>query len=536
MSKINPFTKKTKADAIISLVCLIFICSCNDSRQVINETQKLSTTDIGALTSSVTPKPTEFPIDEVRFFISSEVPKGLRDGITLPYGVQVVTEKEQANVVLEKAPIKKGTVPFSQWQYVLATAFPRLSANPATECMTLFSTSDTMLAFSERIPQTLNCKEVEEIAEADFLSRVQAVDKSYALLPFEAVNPKWQIDDWQAFPNPALSISFSLGGDLDAIQALLSNKDFYLPLTNFDQENLISVILTGTTALTRGTGKLMDEKGSVYPSEKVGSLLSSADITHISNEISFKDDCEMKISGMKFCSKPEYLDLLKSIDADVIELTGNHVMDFGAIPFLKTLDTYREMGLKFYGGGKNLVEAGEPLKFEIKGNKIAFLGCNAVGPDFDLATESTPGSNPCDIKKMESQIKELRTEGFNPIVTFQHMEICQPEPLPPQRGDFQRAALAGAVIVSGSQAHCPQSMDFIGDTFVHYGLGNLFFDQMDKIQRMGFIDRYYFYDNQLIAVEPIGIIREDEAQPRFMTKDEFQVFIKKYLPGISSNK
>lgn len=210
-------------------------------------------------------------------------------------------------------------------------------------------------------------------------------------------------------------------------------------------------------------------------------------------------------------------------------------MDFGAVPFLKTMDTYRENGLNFYGGGKNLAEAGEPLKLEIKGNKIAFVGCNAVGPDFDLATESTPGSNPCEIKKLESQIKELRTQGFNPIVTFQHMEICQPEPLPPQRGDFQRAALVGAVIVSGSQAHCPQSMDFIGDTFVHYGLGNLFFDQMDKIQRMGFIDRYYFYDNHLIVVEPIGIVREDEAQPRLMTKDEFQVFIKKYFPGISGN-
>lgn len=483
----------------------------------------------------MTPKPTAFPINEIRFFISDEVPTGLREEIILPNGVQVVTEKELANVVIEKEPGKKGTVPFSQWQYVFASAFPRLSANLATECATLFSTRNTLLAFSERIPKTLNCKEVEETAEADILSRVQVEEKSYALLPFEAINPKWQIKDWQAFPNPDLSISYSLSGDSDAIQALVSNKDFFLPDTNFNPENLASVILTGTTALTRGTGRLMDEKGSLYPAEKVGSLLSSADITHISNEISFKDDCEMKASEMKFCSKPEYLDLLNSISADVIELTGNHVMDFGAIPFLKTLETYREKGLKFYGGGKNLAEFGEPLKLEIKGNKIAFLGCNAVGPDFDLATENTPGSNPCEIKKIESQIKELRTEGFNPIVTYQHMEICQPEPLPPQRGDFQRAARAGAVIVSGSQAHCPQSMDFFGDTFVHYGLGNLFFDQMDKIQRVGFIDRYYFYDNHLIAVEPIGIIREDEAQPRLMTNDEFQVFIKKYLPGISGN-
>ena len=51
------------------------------------------------------------------------------------------------------------------------------------------------------------------------------------------------------------------------------------------------MILTGTTALTRGTGILMDEKGSLYPAAKIGDLLKSADITHISNEIAFDPDC-----------------------------------------------------------------------------------------------------------------------------------------------------------------------------------------------------------------------------------------------------
>jgi len=450
--------------------------------------------------------------------------------MNLPKGVRVVTKKELANVVLEKGSAKKGASPISQWHYVFATVFPRLSANPGLECLTLFLTSEIKLAFFERIPPKLNCKMLEVTDEAELFSQVEGEAASFALLPFEAVNPKWQIKDWQALPDSDLTIQFELIGHSDAIQALVTDKDFYIPSTNFYPKNLTSVIVTGTTALTRGTGKLMDEKGSIYPVEKIGSLLSSADITHISNEISFKDDCAMKSSGMKFCSRPEYLDLLNAIGTDVIELTGNHVMDFGASPFLKTLDTYQEEGLKYYGGGKNLAEAGEPLKLEINGNKIAFLGCNAVGPDYDLATENTPGSNPCEMKKIESQIYKLITEGYNPIVTFQHMETCQSEPLPPQRGDFQRAAQAGAVIVSGSQAHCPQSMAFFGDTFIHYGLGNLFFDQMDKIQRTGFIDRYFFYNNHLIAIQPIGIIREDEAQPRPMTEEESKIIMQKYLP------
>ena len=143
-----------------------------------------------------------------------------------------------------------------------------------------------------------------------------------------------------------------------------------------------------------------------------------------------------------------------------------------------------------------------------------------------VAQEGSPGSNPCDTELLRKSIQELRNEGYNPIVTFQHMEVCQAEPVGPQRGDFQRAADAGAVIVSGSQGHCPQVMEFYRDVVIHYGLGNLFFDQMDKIERMAFVDRYWFYDNRLIGVEPIPIIRDDAAQPRQMTVEEARWFLK----------
>ena len=44
-----------------------------------------------------------------------------------------------------------------------------------------------------------------------------------------------------------------------------------------------------------------------------------------------------------------------------------------------------------------------------------------------------------------------------------------------------RVADAGATMVSGSQAHYPHIMEFRGESFIHYGLGNLFFDQMTYI-------------------------------------------------------
>src|SRR5512141_2186490 len=87
---------------------------------------------------------------------------------------------------------------------------------------------------------------------------------------------------------------------------------------------------------------------------------------------------------------------------------------------------------------------------------------------------------------------------------------------------------AGATIVSGSQAHFPQTMEFYNDAFIHYGLGNLFFDQMDVPvtgTREEFIDHHVFYDGKYLGVEMFTALLEDYARPRPMTSAERDDFL-----------
>jgi poly-gamma-glutamate synthesis protein (capsule biosynthesis protein) len=91
---------------------------------------------------------------------------------------------------------------------------------------------------------------------------------------------------------------------------------------------------------------------------------------------------------------------------------------------------------------------------------------------------------------------------------------------------------AGATIVSGSQAHYSQTMEFYNGAFIHYGLGNMFFDQMDKPAfgtRREFMDRYVAYDGKLISVELMTNMLMDYSRPRFMTQDERQNFLTLYF-------
>ena len=296
--------------------------------------------------------------------------------------------------------------------------------------------------------------------------------------------------------------------------------------TNRKNEKLTTVAITGVTALVRATAGWMENLGLTYPSQDIRDILLEADITHINNEVPFTPKCPPpypREETLVFCSKPKYIELLEDIGTDIVELDGDHFQDWGPEAVLYTMDLYDEMGWKTYGGGRNLEEARKPLLITHNGNKLAFLGCNAKDLGYAGASIDRPGAYHCDIEWMQGQIKELKSEGYLPIVTFQHKEYYSYVAYDPQMlSDFRAMADAGAVIVSGNQAHQPQSMEFYNNGFLHYGLGNLFFDQYDEgiPTRQAFIDRHIFYNGKYINTELISIMFIDYARPRPMTEEE----------------
>jgi poly-gamma-glutamate capsule biosynthesis protein CapA/YwtB (metallophosphatase superfamily) len=235
-----------------------------------------------------------------------------------------------------------------------------------------------------------------------------------------------------------------------------------------------------------------------------------------------------------FCSSPERVELLEYISADIIELSGNHLLDYGIPAMSLTLEMYEQRDWTFFAGGWDLTDARSPALVTHNGNRLAFLGCNPVGPPIAWATESKPGAAPCgDYQWMLDEIQGLRAEGYLPIITLQYFEDYTAYPSLKMQADFLKLADAGAVVVSGSQAHTPKNMVFSDRAFIHYGLGNLFFDQMevfynDRLMpgtREAFIDRLVFYDGQLVSVELLTTMLEDYARPRPMTPIEREALL-----------
>ncbi len=368
---------------------------------------------------------------------------------------------------------------------------------------------------------------VEIINPDDLSKEAWSRQPSLAILPFDQLTPDWKVLEVggispleQDFDPGSYGLSVpisAVGFDPNIFQEITSNRD---------QRKFTSVVLTGVTALVRATAWTMELEGINYPARDILQYLTEADILHISNEVPFAMGCaypDPGQKGLRFCSDSRYIELMETIGTDVVELTGDHFGDQGPEAMLFTLEMYNQRNWPYYGGGADRADAQEPVLFEHNGNKIAFLGCNAKGGGYATANVGYPGAVACDFPKMTGQIQELREEGYLPIATFQHFEYYTYLAQPDQIRDARILANAGAAIVSGSQAHQPQAFEIRDDSFIHHGLGNLFFDQIYEIPphtASAFIDRHIFYNGKHISTELLTIKFVDYARSRPMTQSE----------------
>ena len=373
---------------------------------------------------------------------------------------------------------------------------------------------------------------VQPLADQDALVAWLWTDSNrVGILPFDQLSPRLKLlslaeqtpfsptFDPVSYP---LRLTVGVSGLETAVSALVSQ--WGPPLTNYDPQKVTRVTMSGVTALVRATASQMETFGVLYPGEEVTAVFQQADIAHLSNEVSFAADCPYPdpFGGTTFCSRESYFALLESLEVDVVELTGNHLNDWGTAAFEQTLALYQAAGMVTYGGGANLDAARQPALFTHNGNRIAFVGCNILGPTYAWATASRGGSMPCD-GSLPDQISQLAADGYLVIATQQYHEYYHYAPTAIQQADFAALAQAGATAVSGSQGHHAQGFAFEGETFIHYGLGNLFFDQMDQLgTRQTFLDTYLIVDNELRSVSLWTGLIENYARPRQMTPAERQ--------------
>jgi poly-gamma-glutamate synthesis protein (capsule biosynthesis protein) len=474
------------------------------------------------------------------WWLSPNLPAGVIEHLALPENIAVVEDAGEAQL---SVVVNSGQT-IGQWVYALAAPFPTITDEASLEDVQalwrgegerqLLVSPETEAVFSAwwGAPGVVQVLAAEELLDAAW------AQDAWALLPFEQLQPRWKVllvdgvspvrVDFDA-ASYALSVPIGLSGEDSLVNQVLAEWGL-ADVSNRDTDLMTTVAVTGVTALVRATAYEMNRSGITYPAEDVGPLLAGADITHISNEVPFWDECpppDPVQRGLVFCSDPDYIQLLEAIGTDVVELTGDHFNDHGQEPMLFSLDIYDQYGIPYYGGGHNLEEGRSAVTFEHNGNRIAFIGCNGKS-GYATASETQAGAVQCDYEWLASEVGRLSDEGYLVIATFQHNEVYSFVPQPGLIRDFAVPAEAGASIVSGSQAHQAHGMGFTDDdTLVTYGLGNMFFDQWTVVDNgeKALIAMHVFYGGRYISTELYTIQFIDFAKPRFMTAEERADFL-----------
>lgn len=535
------------------LLFLLLITSCTVRKQdnIVQDIQTISTPEIGSkeLTTIRTPVPSS-TVDskKITIWIDPEINKHTNlDYLDIP-DTFIVDKKEKANFWIETQAFKpeESRIIFEEF-YVLSVPFINQTKNVNFEDIEKIwsdnnQNQDIILWIlpedEDDLRRIFKSKPGNQVDSSSEKPDVCGTYNCWRVVNFLHSDPEWRIVSIEGqsplssnFEGETYQLAFRIYLNANTSLKNENQLPFLIePQSNFDQSLLSTVLMTGTTALVRNTAYQIEQFGFDFPINNLEVLFDSVDIIHVSNEVPFYSKCPTAVpvrKEMRFCSDPGYIETLKLMGVDVVELTGNHLLDWGPEAFFETLAVYEENGIETYGGGRTIEDAEKPLVIEHNGNKIAFLGCNLPGPENNWVSDERPGSLPCDLDKLQKTISNLNEQGINPIFTFQHNEFNTFRATQSMRDDFWKMAKAGAVIVSGSQAHYPQGIDFVNSSFIHYGLGNFLFDQMYTYWGMATVDVHYFYNNRYINTHQYPIINENFGQPRLMNEEEADLLFEK---------
>lgn len=175
-------------------------------------------------------------------------------------------------------------------------------------------------------------------------------------------------------------------------------------------------------------------------------------------------------------SGPETLDFVKdNIPNPVLSFANNHMMDFGPIGVVDTIDACKERNIPYLGIGLDVKEAGRYVMLgdEIKVGVLAIeykkhliASENAGGPLHESSTDM-----------IKHKLEKLKKRADYIVVVYHGGEEFLHTPMPYTRRQLKKYLSWGADVVVAHHPHVVQGFEPVGDNkMIFYSLGNFVFD------------------------------------------------------------
>jgi poly-gamma-glutamate capsule biosynthesis protein CapA/YwtB (metallophosphatase superfamily) len=236
----------------------------------------------------------------------------------------------------------------------------------------------------------------------------------------------------------------------------------------------IDLVFVGDVMLDEVPGQAVAQGQD--PFAEFAPILDHADLAVANLECAVTDGGEAVDKPFTFRAHPRVLDVLAR-HFGAVSLANNHSADFGATGLLDTMRRLGEAKIPFFGAGRNLREAHQPLIVQRKGIRVALLGYEEFLPRWFEAGPSTPGVAWSEDEQILRDMRTARAAGADVVIPVIHWG-WEHEARPCQRQrELGRALIdAGADAVVGGHPHVTQGAESYQGKVILYSLGNFVFN------------------------------------------------------------
>lgn len=241
--------------------------------------------------------------------------------------------------------------------------------------------------------------------------------------------------------------------------------------------NQVTFSFVGDVLLTDTVGDVMKQNGYDFPYKKLTSELQAADFTIANLESPFTDKGQKQTKEYVYRSSPLALPALMQAGVDMVNLANNHIMDYGQVGLVDTMDYLDHAGMMRVGAGHDDQEAYKPVIVEKKGRKIAVFGFSRVVPAVSwYAAKGHPGvAGVYDSKRALEAIKKAREE-VDLIVVIAHWGEERKDLHNKIQTDLAHSFIdAGADLIVGGHPHVLQGFEQYKGKWIAYSMGNFIF-------------------------------------------------------------
>jgi poly-gamma-glutamate synthesis protein (capsule biosynthesis protein) len=245
-----------------------------------------------------------------------------------------------------------------------------------------------------------------------------------------------------------------------------------------------SAVTTGVRLVFVGDVMLAEEPGELIaqgrdPFTSVARYLDASSL-RIANL-----ECVVATSGtaldkpFTFRAAPAVIPTLQKY-FDAVSVANNHSGDFGKAAFSEQLDLLDAARLRYFGGGRDLAAAHQPLIIERNGLRIALLAYLEFKPRAFEASATRSGV--AWSGEDEQVLRDIRAarKRADLVIPFMHWGWeDEGQPSERQRAFARRMLDEGAAMVVGSHPHVTQGAEIYKGKPIVYSLGNFLFNGFD---------------------------------------------------------